>query len=299
MNPVSSLETSTSTSAPTSTPPRPAEPEIPELACAGLDCGVGGQVILRGVDLVIPPGSRTAVVGINGAGKSTLLRALAGLTAPHAGRVTIGGEDLAGRSAATRARTIAFVGQEDTPPMELRVGELVALGRVPHHPPWRAGGGSERSIVIEALERVGMADYIDRRCHQLSGGERRRVVLARGLAQGTPILALDEPANHLDIAWQLRLLALLGEYRGTVVASMHDLDLVLRHFDQVAVVGDGRLLAAGPPVETLNPALLRTAFGVDAAPVTDPGTGRPHLLIRAVSGEPGAAQAQQPEKGAS
>ncbi len=257
--------------------------DAPTLACSGLDCGVAGTVVLRGVDLVVEPGSRTAIVGINGAGKSTLLRALAGLTSPYAGSVSLDGADLADVPARLRARSIAFVGQEEMPPMELRVAEMVALGRVPHHAPWRIGDEDRDAVVADALRRVGLADYADRRCHQLSGGERRRLVLARGLAQGAPILALDEPANHLDVAWQLRLLALLGDHRGTVLASMHDLDLVMRHFDQVAVVGHGRLLAAGPPAQTLTPALLRDAFGVDCAALADPVTGRPHLLIRGVA----------------
>lgn len=167
--------------------------------------------------------------------------------------------------------------------MELRVAELVELGRIPHRAPWARSGEDEADTVLAALDRVGMSEYADRRCHQLSGGERRRVVLARGLAQGAPILALDEPTNHLDVAWQLRLLGLLGEHPGTIIASIHDLDLVLRHFDQVVVVGSGRVLAVGDPVATLTPSLVKEAFGVDTRHVIDPESGGTHLLVRAVS----------------
>lgn len=265
----------------------------PDLACRDLDCGIGGRLVLRDISLNIPAGSRTALVGVNGAGKSTLLRALAGITRPMAGIVTLDGRDLNAMPARDRARTVAFVGQEEAPPMELRVEEMVALGRIPHGRPWQLGGPAGVAAVEDALARVGMTEYAQRRCHQLSGGERRRVVLARGLAQEARILALDEPANHLDIAWQLRLLELLDQHDGTVVASMHDLDLVMRHFDQVAVVGAGRLLACGPPEQTLTPALLREAFGVDSGHIHDPVTHLPHLLIRAVS-KPGSPAPFEP-----
>lgn len=265
---------------------------IPELACTDLDCGIGSRVVLRGVRLRIPPGSRTALVGVNGAGKSTLLRALAGISGPMGGAVTLDGAHVSRMRARDRARLIAFVGQEESPPMELRVEEMVGLGRIPHGSPWQTGGAHSGDAVDRALARVGLEGYAQRRCHQLSGGERRRVVLARGLAQGAPVLALDEPANHLDIAWQLRLLNLLGEHDGTVLASMHDLDLVMRHFDQVAVLGRGTLLACGPPAGTLTPELLREAFGVDSCHIADPLTQAPHLLIRSVHA-PAHAAAQR------
>ncbi|MBW3084852.1 Ferric enterobactin transport ATP-binding protein FepC [Austwickia sp. TVS 96-490-7B] len=252
--------------------------EIPEINARDLSCAVGGRVILRGIDLTLPPGSRTAIVGVNGAGKSTLLRTLAGMVPPSRGQVRLDDVDLTSLSAVRRARQVAFVSQEEAPPEELRVGELVGLGRVPHRPPWQGADLQERQAILHVLHTVGLSSYVDRRCHQLSGGEKRRAVLARGLLQNAPILMLDEPTNHLDIAWQVQLLGILSNYPGSVVASLHDLDLVLRHFSHVAVVGAGSLLAFGVPTETLTPEVIFQAFGVAAVQVKHPMTGRPHLL---------------------
>ncbi len=240
---------------------------------------IGRAQLLEEVDLYIPRGRRTAVVGTNGAGKSTLLKILAGLRPPTSGQVSLDGVDLRAVPAASRARQIAFVGQEDVPAADLCVREAVALGRTPHRRPWQGGGTGERRLVMGALTAVGMAHRIDDPCDRLSGGERRRLVLARGLVQDAGILVLDEPTNHLDIAWQLRLWYLLGELSGTVVAAVHDIDIVLRHFDAVIVLAQGRVVAAGDPVDSLTPEVIAEAFGVRAHTVYDPHTQGTRLLI--------------------
>ncbi|AMO61493.1 ABC transporter-like protein [Mycolicibacterium phlei] len=249
------------------------------LSAHGVDCRRGARTIVSEVDLMVPAGTRLAVVGPNGAGKSTLLRVLSGLDTPASGTVRVGDEDLHRMSARRRARTIAVVGQEEQPSGELTVGEAVGLGRIPYRTPWSGSDLAERTVVRAALTVVGLGSWADRPCSRLSGGERHRVVLARALAQQTPVLVLDEPTNHLDAAWQLRLLQILHELGCTVVAAMHDLDLVLRYFDAVAVVADGRVLAHGPPAEVLEPELLRQVFDVVGDVVRHPTTGRAHLLF--------------------
>ncbi|GAB78299.1 iron complex transport system ATP-binding protein [Austwickia chelonae] len=240
---------------------------------------VGQAQLLDGVDLHIPRQGRTAVVGTNGAGKSTLLKILAGLRPPTSGEVRLDGVDLRAMSSAARARQIAFVGQEDVPAADLCVGEAVSLGRTPHRRPWQGGGAGERRLVTEALEAVGMSHRIDDPCDRLSGGERRRLVLARGLVQKAGILVLDEPTNHLDIAWQLRLWHLLADLPGAVVAAVHDIDIVLRHFDAVVVLAAGRVVAAGNPQDALTPEVVAEAFGVRAHTLYDPHTQGLRLLI--------------------
>ena len=251
------------------------------LAATGLDAGVDGHLVVAGVTLDVRPGSLVAVVGENGSGKSTLLRALAGLTRPMAGTVSVDGTDLRALPGRARARLLAWVGQEDAPAEELLVWQAVALGLVPYQRPWAGAGAGEREAVGAALAQVGLAELADRRCDHLSGGERRRVMLARGLAQRTGLVVLDEPTNHLDVAHQQELVAVLRASGRTVLASLHDLDLARNGFDQAVVLHDGRALATGPAAEVLVPDVVRAAFGVGATLLPDPATGRQHLVLSA------------------
>lgn len=244
-----------------------------------VECRRGNRTIVSAVDLSVAPGERLAIVGPNGAGKTTLLRALGGLDTPATGTILVDGDDVHRMPARRRAQTIATVGQEDRPSGELTVAEVVGLGRTPYRSPWSVGATEDRAVIDEALRVVGLAGWGGRSCTRLSGGERHRVMLARALAQTTPVLILDEPTNHLDAAWRLRLMQILEALDCTVVAAMHDLDLVVRHFDTVAVVAAGGIAAAGPPTAVLGPELLRDVFDVDGEIVAHPRTGRPHLLL--------------------
>ncbi len=251
----------------------------PHLQAADLDCAVAGRTILRGVNLDVQSGERIGLVGPNGSGKSTLLRVLAGLRPPADGGVVLRGRPLAELRARERAREIAVVAQEEEPAGELLVGELVALGLIPHRRPWAAGGAAEREAVAAALRSVDLAGYEHRPVISLSGGERRRALLARGLAQQAPLLVLDEPTNHLDIRHQLDLLARLSRVERTVVLSLHDLNLAMRFCDRVAVLARGELRAFGPPQDVLTPALIADVFDVRASLVRHPRNGASHLLL--------------------
>jgi len=249
------------------------------LATQDLGCSLGKYPILNGVDLEVPEGEMMALVGPNGAGKSTLLRTLAGLLPIPSGRVLVAGRDLVKLSPLERARTLAMVGQQEETPADLRVAEVVALGLLPHRPPWSGGGRKERDAVAEALEQVSMTAYANRGFHQLSGGEQRRVLLARGLAQRTELLLLDEPTNHLDIRHQHALLRMVRGLGRTVIAAIHDLDLAATYFDHIVVLNDGGVAADGKPSEVLTPELVGDVFGMAASMVTDPATGEPRLLL--------------------
>ncbi|WP_033341478.1 ABC transporter ATP-binding protein [Catenuloplanes japonicus] len=260
----------------------------------GVAAKLGGRTVLAGVDLDVPDGTRLGIVGVNGAGKSTLLRVLAGVLHPSTGTALItdghdGLADLRRVPARERARRVAYVPQEDLTAAELRVGEMVALGRVPQTRPWSRGGSTELGLVRDALDAVGLADRIDTACDQLSGGEKRRAVLARGLAQACPVMLLDEPTNHLDVAWQLNLLDVFAARARTLVATVHDLDLALRFFDRLAVVGwppgadpataPAGIVAFGPPAEVLSTAHVAAHFGVGSVQVPHPQRDQLHLLI--------------------
>ncbi|WEV77676.1 ABC transporter ATP-binding protein [Janibacter cremeus] len=249
------------------------------LSCRGLTCAIGDRTILSDVDLDIGRGEMVALVGRNGSGKSTLIRSLTGLRPPVAGSVHVDGSDLTALSPRRRAGHLAHVGQEEGPPEDLLVGEMVALGRIPHRPPWSGGTKGEERIVLDALAAVGLAEQVDRPCQHLSGGERRRAMLARGLAQGTDLLVLDEPTNHLDVHHQIQLLETVRGLGRTVLAAVHDLALAAAHFDRVAVLHEGRLHALGEPAEVLSTDTLREVFAVDAVRLTDPATGRVHLSL--------------------
>lgn len=251
----------------------------PALHATGVAVEIGGRTILRDIDLTVPPAGSIALVGPNGSGKSSLIRTLAGLRPAAAGSVRLDGDDVHAMTARQRARLLAVVAQDEQPLADQHAGEYVALGLTPHLNPWRGPDRRQREVVLDALDRVGMSDFADRPMGQMSGGERRRVVLARGLAQGSPLLFLDEPTNHLDIAQQLALLDLVRDLPKTIVAAVHDLDLAAAYFDEVLVLADGGAVAAGPSAQVLVSGPVQQAFDVRITAVTHPRSHEPYLLF--------------------
>ena len=248
-----------------------------------LSIAAGDKLIIDGVDCTVPSGSVTALVGPNGAGKSTLLRTLAGVHRPASGSVTLEGHDLFDLPRKQRARTVALVEQDAATEVSLTVTAVVGLGRLPHQGLWRDDPAT--GIVEAALAQVGLAAFADRDFSTLSGGERQRVMLARALAQQPNLLLLDEPTNHLDIGAQLSVLGLLRRLADegmTVAAALHDLGLAATYSDHVIVLRAGRVVAAGPTIETLSPELIRDVYGVEATVLQNPVTGRPVIVFSAV-----------------
>ena len=241
--------------------------------------GIGKKTLLRGVSFTVKRGTMTAIVGINGVGKSTLLRALGGITKPHAGQVLIDAANVHTIKPRHRATLMTLVGQEESPPGDLTVAEMVALGRLPYLKSWQLGSSKEKDIIARSLATVGISDLADRPCDQLSGGQRRRALLARGFAQETDLVLLDEPTNHLDVHHQLHLLGVLKNSGRTIVATIHDLDLAMSYFDQVVVLHQGGMLCAGHPQDVLIPDNLRKVFDVQALIAQLPEADNPHLII--------------------
>jgi iron complex transport system ATP-binding protein len=209
------------------------------------------------VALELPAGCLAAVLGPNGAGKSTLLQALAGLL-PAEGDVRWRGEALAHIPFLDRARLLAWVGQESHADFGFPVREVVAQGRFAH--------GGEGGGVEEALQAFDLVHIADRPVTRLSGGERRRVFLARALATGAPIQLWDEPTSHLDVRHGLEVLELANGLRAkgaTVLMSLHDLRAA-RCFDRVLVLHRGACVAQGAPDDVLTPEVLLEVFGVKA-----------------------------------
>ncbi|MFB6192385.1 MAG: ABC transporter ATP-binding protein [Haloarculaceae archaeon] len=239
----------------------------------GVRAAYGDRPVLSGVSLTVPEGETLALVGPNGAGKTTLLRTINGLVEPAAGTVTVDGRRVDRLGARERARLVATVPQETAVAFDFTVRQLVAMGRTPYRSRFGGETPDDRAAVADALDRTDTADLADRSIDAISGGERSRVLLARALAQETPVLLLDEPTASLDINHQVRTLSLVAGLDRTVVAAIHDLDLAARFADRIALLADGTIAAAGPPERVLTADRLRDAFGVRVAVGEDPATG--------------------------
>jgi iron complex transport system ATP-binding protein len=249
---------------------------------AGLACRLGGIAALRGVSLTIPARTLFGVAGPNGAGKTTLLRALAGAIGPDVGTVLVDGREPSTTSASALARMMAVLPQRPVAPAGLTVREAVAWGRGPHLGRLSRLRAEDLRAVDAALAQTGTLTLATRPVDALSGGERHRVLIARALAQSPRILLLDEPTVHLDISYQMEAMELLRRLAAeglTIVAALHDLNLAAAYCDRMALLSGGRLLACGEPAEVLRPDLIRQAYGTAVVVRTNPGTGRPYLVI--------------------
>ena len=220
---------------------------------------LGGRAVLHGVDLDIAQGEWVALIGPNGAGKTTLLRAIARLV-PFAGAIELDGRDTSELNRTELARLLAVVPQEPATPPWMTVGEYVLLGRTPHLGPLAKEGLRDRGAAAEALARLDLLGYAERRLGTLSGGEKQRVVVARALAQEAQIVLLDEPTASLDIGHQQQALELLDALRAesglTLVAAMHDLTLAAQYAHRMVLLDEGRVVADGGPSDVLTEHLI-------------------------------------------
>jgi iron complex transport system ATP-binding protein len=233
--------------------------EPPGIELHGVSARYGAVEALRELSLFLPSGSFTAVLGPNGAGKSTLVRALTRVIALSGGRIRYGERELGEISQAELARTVAVVPQDVWVPFSYTVLEMVLMGRAPHLGMLGWEGEEDVAKARAALERLELLHLGDRPLPNLSGGERQRVLLARALAQEAPILILDEPTAHLDIAHQQRTLELMAELHRegrTVIAVLHDLNLASLYCPRLVLLHEGRLAADGPPAEVLTESRL-------------------------------------------
>ncbi|GAA4622722.1 ABC transporter ATP-binding protein [Actinoallomurus vinaceus] len=251
------------------------------------------RTVVDGLDLEIPDGRVTVVVGPNACGKSTLLRALGRLLKPRRGAVLLDGAELARLPRKQIARTVGVLPQSPTPPDGITVADLVARGRQPHQTWWRQWSEDDERATAEALERTSTADLAERPVEELSGGQRQRAWIAMALAQDTDLLLLDEPTTYLDIAHQVEVLDLirqLNHERGrTVVAVLHDLNQAARYADHLVAMKAGRIIAQGPPRDIVTADLVREVFGLTSVVVPDPVTGGP-LVVPGMAWQPEAEE---------
>ncbi|MFE7746153.1 ABC transporter ATP-binding protein [Nocardia sp. NPDC057455] len=265
----------------TDAPGRASAPEH-RLGAEEITLGYGDRVIVDGLSLTITPGVVTTVIGPNGCGKSTLLRSLGRLLRPREGRVVLDGKAISTMKTKDVARVVGMLPQSPVAPEGLTVADLVARGRHPHQSWFQQWSGTDESEVTTALEQTGIADLADRALDELSGGQRQRAWISMALAQGTDILLLDEPTTYLDLAHSIEVLDLVDRLHAdlgrTVVMVLHDLNLAIRYSDQLVVMRDGRVVAAGAPGEVVSIELLREVFDLDATVLEDPVSGRPMIV---------------------
>ncbi|MDZ4369851.1 MAG: ABC transporter ATP-binding protein [Phenylobacterium sp.] len=234
-----------------------------------------GCPVLDHVSVAVAAGEIVGVVGPNGAGKTTLIRAALGLARLDAGRAELGGDDVARLSDPERARRAGYMPQDRHIGWNMSAWRIASLG-AGRQPPAIA-----RRTALEALARVGLADLAERGVLEMSGGERARVLLARLLATGAPLLVTDEPAAGLDPDAQILALDLLREEaaRGAaVMLTLHDLTLAARTCDRLVVIARGRIVADAPPAQALTSAVLAQAFGLDGH--MEQTSGGPALVAR-------------------
>ena len=250
----------------------------PLLEASNISISLGGTEILKAVDLTAERGELVGLVGPNGAGKTTVLRTLRSSLEPDEGVVTADGDRLTDLSAKAVSRRVASTPQATTLSFEFTVEQTVEMGRTPHLGRFDRVDEGDRAAVTAAMERVDVAQFADRSITSLSGGERQRVLLARALAQSTPVLLLDEPTASLDINHAVRTLELVDDLVSegkTAVAAIHDLNLAARYCDKLVLLADGRVRAAGDPYAVLTSDTLRDAFDAETLVTTHPDSDTP------------------------
>jgi iron complex transport system ATP-binding protein len=247
---------------------------------------LGGRDVVQQASLTVEPGSVVGLVGPNGSGKSSLLRTLYRAVRPRHGTVRIDGRDVQYLTGRRAARAVAVMLQDPPTDFDLSVEETVLLGRVPHHATFGQDTPEDLGVVADAMHRTGITDLADRMVATLSGGQRQRVMLARALAQQSPVLVLDEPSNHLDISHQHELMTTVRSLGRTVLAALHDLNLAAQYCDRVVVLDGGRIVTAGSPALVLTPELIRTTFDVDVRVHGD--ADEPVFAFRRLTGDDAA-----------
>ena len=249
------------------------------------------ELALHRVSLSLARGEILSVLGPNGAGKTTLLRVLAGVVAPSAGEVTSFGAPLATMTRSDVAKKIAVVRQAEPTTFGFSVRDVVMMGRAPHQGGWMRPTNEDERIVDDAIARLDLAEIASRPVRELSGGEARRVAIARAFAQTPEVLLLDEPGAFLDVRHQIalyeRLATEVGENDLACLVVMHDLHMAAQYSHRVALLDAGKLVAIGSPTEVLTEPRVREVFGVDLATGIDARSNARYFVpVRARDAEP-------------
>lgn len=264
------------------TAPRVSPQRACRLEANALSLAYGERLVVEELTLRIPDHQVTVIVGANACGKSTLLRGLARLLKPRDGAVLLDGSDIHRLPTKEVATRLGILPQEPLAPEGITVEDLVARGRHPHQRWFRQFSQDDEDAVDAALAATGTVELADRTIDELSGGQKQRVWIALTLAQGTPLMLLDEPTTFLDLAHQVEVLDLLTDLNRdedrTIVIVLHDLNLACRYADHLVAMRDGSIVAEGTPKEVVTATMVEEVFGLEAQVIDDPLTGTPLVI---------------------
>lgn len=244
-----------------------------------LNISYGNLDIVKDLNLEIPKGKITTIIGANGCGKSTILKTLARIIKPKSGLIYINDKELNSQDSKELAKAMAVLPQSPQAPNGLTVEELISYGRFPHQKGFGKLKDEDKDIINWALEKTRISEFRDRPIEALSGGQRQRAWIAMALAQETDILLLDEPTTYLDLAHQLEVLKLLEELNKkegrTIVMVIHELNNAARFADHMIGVKKGKIVCQGTAHEVMTKENLREIFNIDAEIVNEPKSGKP------------------------
>ena len=246
-----------------------------------LSLGYGGRTVVNQVNISIPKGRVVAVVGPNGCGKSTLLRAVGRLHKPSRGTIRVNRMDIWKTPLSRVAKEVTLLPQYPTAPAGISVIELAGFGRYPCQGLFPRWSKADQSAVEQALDATGLTDLAHTPIDYLSGGQRQRAWLAMALAREAPVMLLDEPTSALDLGHQIEILSLvrsLADGGRTIFMVVHDLFSAARYADIVVAMAEGRIMAVGDPVSTIDQALVKSLYGVDADILKAPGDNSPLVV---------------------
>lgn len=255
-----------------------------DLRAQDLTLGYADVDIVSNLDVQLPDGRITVIVGANACGKSTLLRGLARLLKPRHGAVVLDGSSVHDLKSIEVAKVVGLLPQTPVAPDGITVADLVGRGRYPHQGWFRRWSAEDDAAVEAALEATGTAELAERPIAALSGGQRQRVWVAMALAQDTDLVLLDEPTTYLDITHQVELLDLLTDlnrlHGKTIAIVLHDLNLACRYADHLIAMKAGRIVREGAPRDVVDAELVSEVFGLASDVVPDPVSGTPMVVPR-------------------
>ena len=233
----------------------------------GISVGYQQNIIIPKMDVQIPKGKITSIIGPNGCGKSTLLKAFSRMMPVQSGAVLLDGQAIATLPTVEVARKMAILPQSPQAPGGLTVEELVSYGRYPHQKGFGKLNEEDHRAIAWALEITHMAEFAQRGIDALSGGQRQRAWIAMALAQDTPLILLDEPTTYLDIRYQIEILQLVKklnqEFGITIIMVLHDINQAIAYSDNVIGMKDGKVLVEGDPEEVITEESIRELYGIE------------------------------------